>query len=475
MHPSIQPDRTVLWWVRRDLRLHDNHALTESLRAGGRVIPVFILDPALINSRYTGEKRLSFLFGGLRELDADLRSRGSRLIVRQGDPGMQLAKLVHETDAAIVFAEQDHSPYAAARDSRVATDVNLRLVASTAIRPPGTVLKSDGTPYTVFTPFSRAWLSMTPVTESDLIPAPRHLPDPGEIGGATLPTGRYTSAQNLFPPGEAEALRRLQAFVQLGITEYGDVRNRLDLDGTSRISPYLRFGMISPLRTAAAAPGPRRPGPTRPGPGAWLNELIWRDFYIHILHHFPHVRVKSFKENLRDITWRNVPAEFDAWRYGQTGYPVVDAAMRQLAESGWMHNRARMIVASFLVKDLLIDWRWGEQWFMQNLLDGDPAANNGGWQWTAGTGTDAAPYFRIFNPVTQGKKFDPNGDFVRRWLPELQAVPTEYIHEPWQMARARQQEAGCLIGRDYPLPMVDHGIARERTLEAFAAGSRVTA
>ncbi len=217
----------------------------------------------------------------------------------------------------------------------------------------------------------------------------------------------------------------------------------------------------------------RPSSPLLSGAARWLNELLWRDFYIHILAHFPAVARQSFRPATRAVGWRNDPAEFDAWRAGQTGYPVVDAAMRQLAASGWLHNRARMIVASFLVKHLLIDWRWGERWFMRQLVDGDPAANNGGWQWAAGTGTDAAPYFRVFNPVTQGRKFDPDGVYVRRWLPELAAVPTATIHAPWQLSAAQQRAAGCVLGRDYPTPIVDHALARERALAAYRAGATV--
>jgi deoxyribodipyrimidine photo-lyase len=228
--------------------------------------------------------------------------------------------------------------------------------------------------------------------------------------------------------------------------------------------------MLSARQAAAAAPLAMERAPdaaARQGAETWLNELIWREFYIHILHHFPHVRRHSFRPELEAIPWANDEAAFAAWCAGRTGYPVVDAAMRQLAETGWIHNRARMIVASFLVKDLLIDWRWGERWFMQHLLDGDPAANNGGWQWTASTGTDAAPYFRIFNPVLQGQKFDPDGAYVRPWLPELAGVPGEFIHQPWAMPVEMQRRARCVVGQDYPAPVVDHTQARERTLAAY--------
>jgi deoxyribodipyrimidine photo-lyase len=247
------------------------------------------------------------------------------------------------------------------------------------------------------------------------------------------------------------------------------------VDGTSALSPYLRFGMISARQAvdaARAAVNQAQNSQERNSAQTWLTELIWREFYVHILYHFPHVRKTAFRPELANIRWKNDPDDFSAWQTGRTGYPVVDAGMRQLLELGWMHNRARMITASFLVKDLLIDWRWGERHFMQQLLDGDPAANNGGWQWTAGTGTDAAPYFRVFNPTLQGMKFDPRGDYVRRYVPELAHVPDPYIHEPWKMPADVQRQAGCLIGVDYPQPIVDHSAARKRALERFGDASK---
>ncbi len=267
-----------------------------------------------------------------------------------------------------------------------------------------------------------------------------------------------------FPAGEAEALRRLSAFTG-GPTAPIDAyegRSRLDENGTSTLSPYLRFGMLSPRLAAVTALEHRGAGAQ-----SWLNELIWRDFCIAVLDHFPDVLSLEFNPALRNLRWRNHPGEIEAWKAGRTGYPVIDAAMRQLGTTGWMHNRARMLVASFLVKHLLVDWRIGEAWFMQHLVDGDPAANNGGWQWTAGVGTDAAPYFRVFNPVLQAKRFDPDGAFVRRWLPELAAVPPKHLHEPWRMPPSVQDEAGVHIGLDYPAPIVDLTQGRQRALTAY--------
>jgi deoxyribodipyrimidine photo-lyase len=438
----------------------------------------------LLNSPYVGHKRVAFLFGGMRQLDADLRARGSRLVVRRGEPLAQLRTLREESGATRIFAEADFSPYARQRDTRVGQALPLHLTGGVTLHPPGAVRKADGQPYIVFTPFSRTWKALPLPSERDVLAAPEALPAVPDLPGLPVPDSPALPASVPFLPGEEEAQRRLAAFVEGDnppIAHYVQERNRLDLAGTSQLSPYLRFGMLSvrqavvSARTAAAAADRAgRSAQGSKGAETWLNELIWREFYIHILHHFPHVRGSSFRVKYEQIAWENDPDAFAAWCEGRTGYPVVDAAMRQLVETGWMHNRARMIVASFLVKDLLIDWRWGERFFMQHLVDGDPAANNGGWQWTAGTGTDAAPYFRIFNPILQGKKHDPEGAFVRSWLPELARVPDRRLHAPWETPEEVQREAGCIIGQDYPAPVIDHAWARERTLAAYAQARETT-
>lgn len=461
---------TVIWWLRRDLRLHDNPALTEGLQRGGSVIPAFIIDDRLFGSPYVSVNRTAFLIEGLCRLDSSLRSRGSYLVIRKGDPVQELKRLLAETHATAILAEPDYSPYASRRDRLVDANLPVIWIGSPAIFYPGSVLKPNGEPYTTFTPFAKAWKSL-PAPHLDPNPLSQKIHTPAGIMSLTLPEHPLLTSDVPFIPDEFEGLNRLQAFIDGmngGIGIYAEQRNRLDLPGTSSLSPYLRFGMLSPRRAASEARqalSDAEENASRQSAEAWLNELIWRDFYIHILHHFPQVSRGNFRS--MEVRWENNSEHFSAWCEGRTGYPVVDAAMRALIASGWMHNRARMIVASFLTKDLLVDWRWGERWFMQHLVDGDPAANNGGWQWCAGTGTDAAPYFRIFNPVTQGQTHDPYGHFVRRWLPALERVPVEYIHAPWTMPVEIQKQAGCQVGHDYPFPIVEHATARQRALLAY--------
>lgn len=459
---------THLIWFRRDLRLNAHPALQAALESGQPLLPVFVLDPRLM--QHPAEPRQAFLLAGLRRLDEDLRARDSRLVVRAGDPLEELARLRSEVQTGDIYALEDTSPYGRRRDERVSRALPLRLFTGITVHPPQAVRKPDGGIYTVFTPFSKAWKALPLPGLSGR--APERLPaPPGLAGLASMPLPD-SPAPAAFPPGEAEALRRLERFLDGRIDDYATDRDRLDLEGTSSLSPYLRFGMLSPLTAAraalarmeqAAAPQSRR------GAEVWLNELIWREFYHAILYLFPFVLNRAFNPALREIPWRDAPAELRAWQQGLTGYPVVDACMRQLSATGWMHNRGRMITASFLTKDLLIDWRAGEQWFMQTLVDGDPAANNGGWQWTAGVGTDAAPYFRIFNPLLQGLKFDPRGEFIRRWVPELAALPDAYVHAPWTMPEDVQRRIGWQPGKTYPHPMVDHAAARERALAAYGA------
>ncbi len=461
--------RTALLWYRRDLRVHDHPALQAAVAEADAVVPVFVLDPRLLVGHRASSNRTWFLLGSLRELAADLAALGAPLVVRSGRPEAVIPALAASFGAGVVFATRDVSPFARARDAAVAASLtaggsSLQLLRGLLVAEPEDVVADRGRPLTVFGVFARRWAS---IPRRDIIPVPRRIPTLQSVIQVREPLPEVpapSADQALLPaPGEAAARRRLAAWVRSpSLIAYAAGRDRLDADATSRLSADLKFGTLSPLEVLLAAGTPDEGG------RAFASELCWRDFYAHVLWHFPHVVRAAFQHALDNVAWRDDPGGLAAWQDGRTGYPVVDAAMRQLAASGWIHNRARMIAASFLTKDLLVDWRRGEEHFMRHLVDGDVAANNGGWQWTAGTGTDAAPYFRVFNPVVQGRRFDPDGRFVRRWVPELAGVPVSYIHAPWTMPPQVQSMAGCVIGRDYPEPIVDHAVARGRALAAYA-------
>ena len=446
---------TSIWWIRRDLRLTDNPALHSALDAGD-VIPVFILDPSF---SVQSPRRRSFLYEGLSSLNKNLQTRGSYLVIRTGKPVDVLRQLIQETNATAIFAEEDYTPYARKRDSQIASQLPVQLILGQTVHHPEFVKKADGKPYTIYTPYSKIWKSL--LQEIKLIPAPKNINTPAGIQSDIIPA---FETNPFFPAGEAEALKRLKDFTSKRIFAYDEARNRMDLDGTSSLSPYLRFGMLG-LRQAVSAA--RQASAESRGAEVWLNELIWREFYLQVLHNFPHVTKGAFRPEYDALEWSNNEDHFQAWCAGMTGYPIVDAAMRCLNQTGNMHNRLRMIVAMFLTKDLLISWQRGERYFMKQLVDGDMAANNGGWQWSAGTGTDAAPYFRIFNPVAQGLKFDPQGEFVRRWVPELAAWPAEWIHEPWKDPLA-------MSATRYPGRVVKHEVQRVKCLAVYRKAKQST-
>jgi deoxyribodipyrimidine photo-lyase len=504
MSPSS--DRPAVIWFRRDLRVHDHPALAAGIAAHPTVVPLFVVDEALVHGRWPAPNRLWSMLGSLRALADELEARGGRLIVRTGRPEEVVPAVAAAVGSLDVYVSRDHAPYGRARDRRVAERLGaigaaLHARPGVLIQEPEAVHLADGRPPVVFGAFRRAWRQL-PVRA--VLPAPEripwpvaldeaalhgpalHEPAPDEaIGGRAGPAivGRIPSLHDLgiagptadpalLPaPGERAARRRLEAWLATGpggLDAYAARRDRLDLEGTSRLSADLRWGTLSPVEVLARSAG------DGDGARAFATELAWRDFYAHVLWHRPAVRTAAFRPAFDAVPWRDDPAAIEAWRAGRTGYPLVDAAMRQLIATGWMPNRGRMVVASFLTKHLLVDWRVGERHFMAHLCDGDLASNNGGWQWTASTGTDPQPYFRVFDPVAQGRRHDPEGTYVRRWVPELRDVPAGHIHAPWLMPRDLQLAAGCRVGEEYPAPIVEHRLARDRALEAYR-GARAAA
>ncbi len=437
---EMRTDRSILWF-RRDLRLLDHPALHHAAREGREVVPTFVVDPALTGP--SGAARLAFLFRSLRSLD---ESMGGRLIVRVGDPTIVIPSLALETDASEVVVTRDYAPYGRRRDAAVG-----ELLAAMGVEfvgrgtpyavPPGRVTKSDGTPYAVFTPFSKAWMSAG-------WPEPVGSVDVNWFDSASLvsePIPEDPSLTCALPPvGEEAAHLRWESFLGDGLDDYERCRNDPSKPGTSRLSPYLRWGQIHPrqlLNDLGDAPGH----------ATFRKELAWRDFYADVLFHHPSSARDNLQPKLSSMvldTDASARQRFDAWATGHTGFPIVDAGMRQMLATGWMHNRVRMIVASFLIKDLHLPWQWGARHFMRHLVDGDLASNQHGWQWTAGTGTDAAPYFRVFNPTSQSERFDPTGAYIRAWVPELAHVGDRDIHAPAS-------------------PMVDHGVERAEALKRY--------
>ncbi len=467
----------AILWYRRDLRVHDLPALAAAVRDGGDdgVVPVFCFDDVLLHGRFASARRTWFLLQTLQALDERWHDLGGRLWWRRGDPAEELAEVVRLTGATVVHATEDFSGFARNRDARV-RDALTEVGAELTLHP-GIAIATDlaairtksGTPHIVFTPFSKVWGAQE---RRDLLTPPRtlHTPrgDRGELPTLEALGFDASDAKVDDPPqaGEVAGVAAAKAWVKRGLAEYNDRRSDLAAV-TSRLSTHLHYGSVSPLLVERLT---REQG--GPGSATYRSELAWRDFYLQVQLNFPHVAQVEFQEKYRELAWEDDPEALRAWQDGQTGYPLVDAAMRELKATGFMHNRARMVVASFLTKDLHLNWREGERWFMQQLLDGDLSSNNGGWQWTASTGTDPAPYFRrMFNPTLQQKKFDPSGRYVRRWCPELAGVPDRHLTEPWKMTPAQQREAGCVIGEDYPEPIVDHGEERRHAVERYQAVS----
>ncbi|WP_312347136.1 deoxyribodipyrimidine photo-lyase [Leclercia sp.] len=467
---------THLVWFRADLRIHDNLALAAACRdKHARVLALFIATPQQWREHAMAPRQAAFLHAHLNDLQQQLTDRNIPLLYAQvadfAAQGEKVAQLCAEHEVTHLFYNYQYELNEQQRDrqlERALQEVICQGFDDSVILPPGSVMTGDHKMYKVFTPFKNAWLRRLKegLPECAAAPAARE----GEKVTPSALDFDYPQQPfdtDLFPASEKEAIARLRQFCQQGAGEYEAQRDFPAIEGTSRLSACLALGVLSPRQCLHRLLA-EQPQALEGGPGAiWLNELIWREFYRHLMTYHPDLcKYRPFIRWTDNVEWQSDDVQLKAWQEGQTGYPIVDAAMRQLNETGWMHNRLRMITASFLVKDLLIDWRAGERYFISQLIDGDLAANNGGWQWAASTGTDAAPYFRIFNPTTQGQKFDSDGVFIRRWLPELATVPDKAIHDPWIWA----DKQGVTLA--YPRPVVDHKQARVATLAAYEAARK---
>lgn len=465
------PTAPVIMWFRRDLRVEDHPALAAAVhlarRSEGSVVPLFVLDPRL--GSVSGVNRLAFLYRALRSLQAD----GVPLVVRLGEPERELPALAAEVGASRVFVTADFGVFGRDRDRRVGealqrAAVVFEPVESNYVIPPGVVRKGDDTPFKVFTPFKRVWETLADGVRPTGRIDPHLVPWWRDTVSEEIPADPAGASAHLLEASEAAAQERLQRFLSGPVDDYGDARNIPGADATSRLSADLKYGLLHPRQILSSL---RARGP---GADVFRSELCWREFYADVLWQRPETARRSLVAVMEGIGVDEGPVadeRFDAWRLGRTGYPFIDAGMRQLLREGWMHNRVRMATASFLVKDLHLDWRRGARWFMDQLVDGDLASNQHGWQWTAGSGTDASPYYRVFNPVLQGKKFDPDGDYVRRYVPELRDLATRFIHEPW-LAPAT---TAALFDVDvtgttasYPAPIVDHAAERVEALARYA-------
>lgn len=460
--------KTVIHWFRRDLRLTDNPALHAAVSQAQHVIPVYILSTWKKSHSWTGPNRQSFLCGCLASLAKDLKSAGSRLIFRRGDAIEELEKLARETGAEAIFFNRATDPHGRATERRlqqaaVRLSLTLHSFKDVAIHERDEVLTKTGDSFRVFTPYAQAWAKLPKPSCVDRI---RSIRTPAKIQSLPLPQLENWGLQpdaTVLEAGKSAALRRLDNFLCKGILTYGIQRDTLSGQNTSRLSQDLRFGLLSVRQVYHRCVNLMRglPATHRNSIQVFLRELIWREFYMQILWHHPEVLEVEFNPKYRHLPWPGKKEHFARWSNGETGFPIVDAAMRELHATGFMHNRARMITAMFLCKDLQLDWRLGEQFFMQKLVDGEIASNNGGWQWSAGTGADAAPYFRIQNPWTQTARYDPDGEYIKTWIPELRDVPaTKFTRPP---------KEGETLSRHYPAPIVNHAIAREKTLRLFAS------
>lgn len=471
---------TVVWF-RLDLRVADNPALDAALKRKGPVVPVFIWDPDAEQPWAPGGASNWWLHHSLQSLAASLERRGAPLLILRGASLDCLQRVVKATGAGAVVWNRRYEPAVRARDSRIkdtlkAAGIHAESFNGALLNEPWTIANQQGRPFQVFTPYWRHCMQKT--DPSPPIPAPVKVPScrhgieslPLESLGLLPSIPWDTGFRTAWVPGEEGAARLLDRFGDGPFDQYREQRDRPDLEGTSRLSPHLHFGEVTPRQIWHSLRARMEPGRNP----AWktsqyITEIGWREFSHHLLFHFPHTPLDPLRPAWAAFPWRSDPKQLRAWQRGRTGYPIVDAGMRELWATGWMHNRVRMIVASFLVKDLVLPWQDGAKWFWDTLVDADLAQNTMGWQWSGGCGADAAPYFRIFNPVSQGEKFDPEGRYVRRWVPELGALPNTVIHQPWTAPSGILRAAGITLGVQYPHPMVDHSKARLAALAAYAS------
>jgi deoxyribodipyrimidine photo-lyase len=463
------PRRLVIHWFRRDLRLSDNIALHQASLDGSEVLPVYVVSDWKDSHLWTGPNRQQFLCAALESLAHELAAAGGELVFRTGAADHALERLIQESGADALYFNRDPDPFGVAMETKVeaicrVAGVECRSFRDVALHGPDEVVTKTGGPYRVFTPYSRNWLSLD---KPEIVPKFNEAAlSKKRVRSDAAPTLDHWRLKEpdaeILKAGERAAQNRLREFLEAGIGDYSETRDLPALCGTSRLSQDLRFGLISPrtaYHQAMAVHAATRSAKAKKNIEVFIKELAWREFYMSVLHHFPQILEHEFNPDWRGLPWDEPGEKFDAWRTGKTGFPIVDAGIRQLLRTGFMHNRVRMIVAMFLTKDLHIDWRLGEQFFMQHLVDGEIASNNGGWQWSAGTGADAAPYFRIQNPWSQTKRYDPEGEYIKRWLPELQDVaPKRFLEAP---------RDGKPLAEGYPLPCVDHHRERERTLAIF--------
>lgn len=457
----------VIHWFRRDLRIADNTALWSAAKLGVPVIPLYITSNWRDRHSWTGPNRQQFLCKSLESLGKNLETLAGRLVIRQGEAVRELEKVIQQSGASAVHFNADPDPFGKAVEDAVEQmctrlGVECHRHHDVSLHAPNEVLTQSDRPYRVFTPYLRNWLDHP---KPGPVPKPKPLDTPASVKSMPLPTvetwGLNVPTTQMVEAGERAARDRLKKAVHGIIGKYADKRDFPAEPGTSRISQDLRHGLLS-VRTVFAACMKARDsakGSGRASIDVFIKELAWREFYFAILHHFPNVLEEEFNADWRGLPWDEPGEWFEAWKDGRTGFPIVDAGMRELRETGFMHNRVRMITAMFLTKDLHIDWRLGESWFMQNLVDGEIASNNGGWQWSAGTGADAAPYFRIQNPWSQSARYDPDGRYIRNWVPELANAPAAQLHQP--------PKDGKPLAPGYPLPCLDHKTERERTLATF--------